>query len=153
MQNEHKIITDFSTFISYIKNENNTLVFTNGCFDLLHQGHIHLLNEAKKLGDILIVAVNDDASIKRLKGNTRPIETLAVRMQKLANLPVVDYIISFSEDTPLDLIKQIQPTILVKGGDYKMENIIGKEYAIEVVIIPLLVGFSTTKIIETNNHN
>ena len=106
---------------------------------------MHLLKEAKKLGDILIVAVNDDASVKRLKGIARPIESLAIRIQKLADLNFVDYVISFSEDTPLQLIQKIQPTYLVKGGDYSIDEIIGKEFAENIKIIPLLEGFSTTQ--------
>lgn len=153
MQKNDKIISDLAVFISSFQNKNKTIVFTNGCFDLLHEGHLHLLKEAKKLGDILIVAVNDDASIKRLKGNARPIETLAIRMQKLADLPIVDFVISFSEDTPLSLIQQLKPIVLVKGSDYTIENIVGYDLVKKVVIIPLLDGFSTTKIIENNKSN
>ncbi|MEZ5025350.1 MAG: adenylyltransferase/cytidyltransferase family protein [Chitinophagales bacterium] len=143
--NSNKIITNLDQFLIDIKKDKNNIVFTNGCFDLLHEGHLHLLKEAKKLGDILIVAVNDDASVKRLKGIARPIESLKVRMQKLADLNFVDYIISFSEDTPLELIQKTQPTYLVKGGDYSVDEIIGKEFAENIKIIPLLEGFSTTQ--------
>ena len=153
MQKNDKIISDLAVFISSFQNKNKTIVFTNGCFDLLHEGHLHLLKEAKKLGYILIVAVNDDASIKRLKGKERPIETLAIRMKKLAELSIVDYVISFFEDTPLSLIQQLKPTILVKGGDYTIENIVGHNLVEKVAIIPLLDGFSTTKIIENNKSN
>ncbi|MCB0508885.1 MAG: adenylyltransferase/cytidyltransferase family protein [Bacteroidetes bacterium] len=143
--NSNKIITSLDQFLIDIKKDKNNIVFTNGCFDLLHEGHLHLLKEAKKLGDILIVAVNDDASVKRLKGIARPIESLAIRIQKLADLNFVDYVISFSEDTPLQLIQKIQPTYLVKGGDYSIDEIIGKEFAENIKIIPLLEGFSTTQ--------
>lgn len=151
MDNHPKIITNLNTFLQHLDRENKTIVFTNGCFDLLHQGHLYLLNEAKKLGDMLIVAVNTDDSVKRLKGNTRPIESLETRLNKLSTLDIVDYVIAFSDDTPIQLIQQILPNVLVKGGDYKKEEIVGNNIAQEVVIIPLLDGFSTTKIISENN--
>ncbi len=147
-----KIVQNISDFLSKIERKNNTIVFTNGCFDLLHEGHLHLLKEAKKLGTTLLVAVNEDASVKRLKGDVRPIESLEIRMQKLAQLSEVDYVLSFSEDTPWLLIKNIQPDILVKGDDYKIEDVIGREFAQKVVLIPLLDGYSTTKLIE-RKHN
>lgn len=147
-----KIVQNIADFLSKIERKNNTIVFTNGCFDLLHEGHLHLLKEAKKLGTILLVAVNEDASVQRLKGNARPIESLEIRIQKLAEISEVDYIISFSEDTPYSLIKTIQPNILVKGGDYKMEEVVGREFVQQVVLIPLLAGYSTTKLIE-RKHN
>ncbi|HRH56037.1 MAG TPA: adenylyltransferase/cytidyltransferase family protein [Chitinophagales bacterium] len=146
-----KIIIDLDAFLQQHERKKQTIVFTNGCFDLLHEGHLYLLKAAKKLGDILIVAVNDDASVKRLKGITRPIESIELRMQKLANLEIVDYVIPFEEDTPLLLIEKIKPNVLVKGGDYKKEEIVGNKIALQTVIIPLLEGFSTTKIIEQNN--
>lgn len=149
MNNSTKIISDLENFLSSFDRINKTIVFTNGCFDLLHEGHLYLLKEAKKSGDILIVAVNSDASVKKLKGNSRPIQTLQTRLKKLSDLPEVDYVISFAEETPLQLIEKIKPNIIVKGGDYSPDNVIGKEYAQHVVIIPLLEGFSTTKIIQT----
>ncbi len=133
--------------------ENKSIVFTNGCFDLLHKGHIHLLEEAKKLGDILVVAINTDDSVKKLKGETRPIDNIETRINKLQKLGIVDFILTFSEETPIQLIEKIKPTILVKGSDYQPENIIGKEFAQMVITIPLLDGFSTTKIIENNLEN
>ncbi len=150
-EDSSKIIRDVESFLSHRKNK--TIVFTNGCFDLLHEGHLHLLKEAKKLGDILIVGVNDDASVKRLKGEKRPVENLETRIQKLSELNEVNLIVSFSEDTPFQLIQKIQPDILVKGNDYKEEDIVGgdlvKERSGKVVLIPLLDGFSTTKKIES----
>ena len=151
MDNYPKIVSDVDLFLQLLNRKNQTIVFTNGCFDLLHEGHLHLLKEAKKLGNILIVAVNADDSIKRLKGNSRPIETLETRLNKLSTLDEVDYLISFSEDTPLYLIQKIQPDKLVKGGDYKKEEIAGNNIVKEVVIVPLLEGFSTTKTISKNN--
>ena len=142
-----KIVSDSDSFISSLHGKDKTIVFTNGCFDLLHDGHLHLLTEARKLGDVLIVGINDDASVQRLKGEKRPIESLEIRLKKLAELEIIDYVISFSEDTPLQLIEQTKPDILVKGGDYKIDNIIGSHLVKKVVIIPLLDGFSTTKII------
>jgi D-beta-D-heptose 7-phosphate kinase/D-beta-D-heptose 1-phosphate adenosyltransferase len=143
-----KIIQDLDSFIVTLRCINKTIVFTNGCFDLLHKGHLHLIAESKKLGDLLIVAVNDDASVKRLKGATRPVESLETRMKHLAAIEIVDYIFSFSEDTPLQIIEKIQPDVLVKGGDYKKEEVVGNHIAQKTVIIPLLDGFSTTKIIQ-----
>lgn len=142
--------------LSSILNEirkNNTIVFTNGCFDLLHEGHLHLLKEAKKLGDILIIGINDDASVKRLKGNTRPIEQLETRILHLNNTGLADFVIPFTEDTPLSLIEKIQPQIIVKGSDYTKENIIGSNIAEQTVIIPIIEGFSTTKKIEFLQKN
>lgn len=152
MHNTLKCILNTAVFLSELNRKNKTIVFTNGCFDLLHKGHLHLLNEAKKLGDILIVAINNDASVKRLKGETRPIESLDIRMQKLANLEIVDYVIPFEEDTPLLLIEKIKPNVLVKGGDYKKDEIIGNQLVKNIVIIPLLEGFSTSKIIESKGN-
>jgi D-beta-D-heptose 7-phosphate kinase/D-beta-D-heptose 1-phosphate adenosyltransferase len=151
MDSHPKIISDLNSFLQHLDRKNQTIVFTNGCFDLLHQGHLHLLQAAKKLGDLLIVAVNNDDSIKRLKGESRPIESLETRLSKLCKLDEVDFVISFSNDTPLHLIQKIQPDRLVKGGDYLPENIIGKEFVKQVITIPLLEGFSTTQIISKNN--
>jgi len=151
MKQQHaKIFSDLSLLQENIP-DNKTIVFTNGCFDLLHEGHLYLLSEAGKLGDVLIVAVNSDASVKRLKGDNRPIEELAIRCKHLAELDDVQYIISFEEDTPIQLIRHLHPHVLVKGGDYAADKIAGAEFVIqcggEVVIIPLLEGYSTTKII------
>jgi D-beta-D-heptose 7-phosphate kinase/D-beta-D-heptose 1-phosphate adenosyltransferase len=148
-----KIILDAQEISSHIDRKNKTVLFTNGCFDLLHAGHLHLLKECRKLADTIIVGLNDDASIKRLKGNNRPIDNLSIRIEKLSKLDEVDFIIPFSEDTPLHLIKKIRPDILLKGGDYKAEQIVGANeviaYGGKIVVIPLLEGFSTTKIIES----
>lgn len=132
--------------------ENTILVFTNGCFDLIHRGHIEYLNEAKKLGDKLIVGLNTDHSVKRLKGEKRPIFTLMDRAFLLDNLKAVDFVIPFNDDTPINLIETIRPNILVKGGDYKPEDIVGYEQVIsyggKVLTIPFVKGYSTTSIIE-----
>jgi D-beta-D-heptose 7-phosphate kinase/D-beta-D-heptose 1-phosphate adenosyltransferase len=128
------------------------IVFTNGVFDILHQGHIKILSEAALYADILIVGINADASVKRLKGDNRPINTEASRALLLAALVITDAIISFEEDTPLELITFIKPQVLVKGGDYTLDTIVGAKEVIanggEVKIIALEEGFSTTRIIE-----
>lgn len=128
------------------------IVFTNGVFDILHQGHIASLSEAASYGHILIVGVNADASVKRLKGETRPINSEESRALLLASLVMIDAVLIFEEDTPLHLITNILPDVLVKGGDYTVEQIVGAKEVIanggEVKIAPILEGFSTTRIIE-----
>lgn len=129
------------------------IVFTNGVFDILHSGHIKLLSEAATYADVLIVGVNSDASVKRLKGNGRPVNAEASRALILSALVMVDAVIIFEEDTPINLIQLIKPNILVKGGDYALDTIVGaKEVTAnngEVKIIPLEEGFSTTGIIKS----
>lgn len=127
----------------------NKIVFTNGCFDILHIGHLNYLNHARDLGGLLIVGLNDDDSIKRLKGKERPINPLNNRALMLAGLECIDYVVSFSEDTPLELIKAIQPDVLVKGGDYHNKEVVGSEYAKEVILIDFVEGYSTSNIIDS----
>ena len=126
--------------------------FTNGCFDILHEGHIFSLSQAASEADILIVGVNSDASTKRLKGDERPINNEQSRSLLLASLAIVDAVVIFEEDTPLNLIVTILPDVLVKGGDYTIEQIVGAKEVIanggRVVINPIVQGFSTTGIIE-----
>ena len=128
------------------------IVFTNGCFDVLHFGHVHYLLEAKKLGDILVVGLNSDDSVRRLKGPTRPINGEKERAFVLASLAFVDYITLFEEDTPGNLIKVVQPDVLVKGGDYTIEQIVGADFVMQnggtVTTIPFVEGYSSTQIIE-----
>jgi D-beta-D-heptose 7-phosphate kinase/D-beta-D-heptose 1-phosphate adenosyltransferase len=128
------------------------IVFTNGCFDLLHVGHVRYLQEAKKLGDLLVVGVNSDASVKRLKGPTRPVQTENDRAEILAALGAVDYTVIFTEDTPLDLIQKVKPGVLVKGGDWKPEQIVGSDFVMsqggKVMSLQFVDGKSTTKLIE-----
>ena len=130
---------------------NKKIVFTNGVFDILHEGHIASLSEAALYGHILIVGVNSDASVKRLKGDSRPVNSETSRALLLASLVMVDAVILFEEDTPLNLITTILPDILVKGGDYTIEQIVGAKEVMahggEVKIAPILEGFSTTGII------
>lgn len=125
-----------------------SIVFTNGVFDVLHRGHIAILSEAAKQGDQLIVALNSDASVKRLKGETRPVNGEADRALLMAALVMVDAVIIFEEDTPLELIRELLPDVLVKGGDYTEDTIVGakevKSNGGKVVIIPLEEGYSTT---------
>lgn len=135
------------------RKNNKKIVFTNGCFDILHVGHITYLNEARKLGDKLIVGLNSDASVKRLKGTTRPINTEEDRALLLAALQSVDLVVIFEEDTPYTLIKYIQPDVLVKGGDYKPEEVVGREFATELKLINFVDGYSTTGIIKDIRHN
>lgn len=130
-----------------------TVVFTNGCFDLLHYGHIDYLEKARSLGDRLIVGLNGDESIRRLKGTDRPITPLESRARVLAALECVDLVVSFEEDTPLHLIETLHPDILAKGGDYTIETIVGSDFVLsrggEVEIIPLVEGYSTSSIVES----
>lgn len=129
-----------------------TVSFTNGCFDILHKGHIFSLSQAAREGDYLIVGVNSDASTKRLKGSSRPINDENARALLLASLEMVDSVIIFEEDTPLELIKTILPDVIVKGGDYTVEQIAGAKEVIanggRVVINPIVEGFSTTGLVE-----
>ena len=133
------------------KKNGKSIIFTNGCFDLLHPGHLHVLGAAKDLGDILIVGLNSDESVKTLKGPDRPVMNESSRAILLAGLEMVDYVVIFTEETPLNLIREINPNIIVKGGDYAADEIVGsahvEAYGGEVVTIPLLEGFSTTGII------
>lgn len=132
--------------------DHKTLVFTNGCFDILHPGHIHLLREAADMGDLLVVGLNSDDSVRRLKGPERPLNDEASRALLLSSLVFVDFVVLFSEDTPLNLIKQLKPEILVKGGDYRPEEIVGYEFLASIggktVTVPLLKGHSTTGLID-----
>ncbi len=131
---------------------NKTIAFTNGVFDILHEGHIKILSQAATFADVLIVGVNSDNSVKRLKGNDRPITNEHSRSLILASLIMVDAVIIFDEDTPINLIKKIMPDVLIKGGDYTLQNIVGADEVTsnggKVEIIPLQQGFSTTNIIE-----
>ena len=134
------------------KEENKKIVFTNGCFDLIHLGHIEVIARSADLGDILIIGMNTDNSIKRLKGKNRPIVEEISRAKQLAALEFVDAVVFFDEDTPIDLIKMINPNLITKGGDYNSDQVIGNDIVAqnngEVVIIPLTQGYSTTSILE-----
>lgn len=136
-----------------IQLQNKDIVFTNGCFDIIHSAHIKLLNFCKNKGDILIVGLNSDESIKRIKGSTRPINNLNERIDLLLSLNIVDYIVVFTEDTPYNIIKYIQPNIIVKGGDYKKEDIVGGEYSNEIIIFNYIQNKSTSSIIKIIQNN
>lgn len=127
------------------------IVFTNGCFDLLHRGHIYLLREAKALGDLLVVAINSDQSVKAIKGPTRPILSETDRLELIASMEMVNYVLLFDEPDPYNIISILRPHILVKGGDWSTEEVIGGDLVQgnggKVVVVPYLKGFSTTEII------
>jgi len=140
--------------ISLLKKKNQIIGFTNGCFDLLHNGHLVLLSEAKKRCDYLIVGLNSDSSIRLIKGNGRPVDEEKVRVSKLSEQKDVNAIVVFAEENPLELIKKITPHILFKGSDYSKREIIGKDFIIEkggkVLLIDILEGYSTTNIINNS---
>ena len=123
------------------------IVFTNGCFDILHRGHIEYLKQSKKLGTYLIVGINSDNSVRRLKGENRPVNNQWDRKSILEELRCVDEVIIFEEDTPYELIKKVEPDIITKGGDYKVEDVVGHDLA-QIVIIPYLEGYSTSNILK-----
>ncbi|MCG6148850.1 D-glycero-beta-D-manno-heptose 1-phosphate adenylyltransferase [Leptospira levettii] len=132
--------------------EGKKIVFTNGCFDILHPGHVSYLAQARDLGDYLWIGVNSDESVRRLKGESRPINSCEDRMMVLAALSSVDFVSSFSEDTPLEILKKVRPSIHSKGGDYQIETLpeykILKEMGADIQILPFVSGKSTTKILE-----
>ena len=149
-QSSEDFIKDFESIknlVDNLKQKDKTIVFTNGCFDILHLGHVKYLESAKNMGDVLIVGLNSDASVKRLKGETRPINPQYDRAYLLAALECVDYVVIFDEDTPYELIKIVQPDILVKGGDYRYQNVVGSDIAKEVRFVDFIDGKSTTGII------
>jgi len=135
-----------------LKRQRKKVVFTNGCFDLLHSGHIHLFREAKKLGDVFFVAVNDDASVKKIKGASRPVFPLEERLEVLEAVEDIDYLTFFSEETPQEIIASLLPDVLVKGGDWRPEEVVGKREVEQsggvVVVIPYLKGYSSSVIIK-----
>ncbi|MFA5115251.1 MAG: D-glycero-beta-D-manno-heptose 1-phosphate adenylyltransferase [Candidatus Omnitrophota bacterium] len=143
---------ELKKIVSGLKKRGERIVFTNGCFDLLHYGHVRYLEEAKKKGDVLVVALNSDSSIKRIKGRQRPIINEGDRMGTIAALESVDYVTVFDEDTPFKIIKLLRPDILVKGADWNRRNIVGadfvKSYGGGVNTLKLSRGRSTTAIIE-----
>ncbi len=134
-----------------LKKQGKKVVFTNGCFDLVHGGHVRLFQEAKKQGDVLVVALNDDASVRKLKGPSRPIFPLAERWEILEAIETIDYLTSFSEETPQEIIAALLPDVLVKGGDWRPDEVVGKKEVEaaggKVVIVPYLKGHSTSSVI------
>lgn len=151
---EKKILTrdELNRRLAYYRFRNQKIVFTNGCFDLLHAGHVEYLRQAAQEGDVLIIGLNSDASVTRLKGEGRPLQTQQARALTLAALSFVDVVVIFDEDTPYELIKTVQPHALVKGSDYRIEEIVGHDVVLSrggvVFTIPLVLGYSTTTLIE-----
>lgn len=148
-------ITSLEKSCREIRLKNKKIIFTNGCFDIIHPGHIHILSKAKSLGDILVVGLNSDLSVKKLKGDKRPLVSEDDRSRVLLSLRFVDYVIIFNELTPLKVIKKIKPDLLVKGGDYNENDIVGsdfvKAYGGQVEIIKFLDGYSSSNYIDNLN--
>ncbi len=146
-----KTIIQLKKITARLKTKGKTIVFTNGCFDILHYGHAKYLEAAKRKGDILVVAINSDASVKRIKGRNRPIVGEKNRLNLVAALESVDFVILFKEDTPLRMIKEVRPDILIKGADWNKNEIVGtnfvNSYAGKVLTIKLIKGLSTTNLI------
>jgi len=147
------LLEKFTETLNSLRKSGKKIVFTNGCFDILHMGHVKYLEKAKKLGDILVVGVNSDNSVKRLKGKNRPINPLNDRCCVISSLKSVDFVIPFEEDTPIELIAAIAPDILVKGGDYKDKEVIGEEIAKKLVLIDFIEGRSTSNTISKIQKN
>lgn len=145
--------SDLEDKLARLKEQNLKIVFTNGCFDILHKGHVNYLKKARELGDFLVVGLNSDESVRVLKGESRPINNQEDRKYLLEALDCVDAVVIFNEETPYELIKSLKPNILVKGGDYKAENVVGKDLVQEVKIIPFVKGYSTSSIIEKSANN
>jgi D-beta-D-heptose 7-phosphate kinase/D-beta-D-heptose 1-phosphate adenosyltransferase len=147
-----KSLGDIQAIVVAARNDGKRVAFTNGCFDLLHRGHVHVLREARACGDVLIVGINSDESVKQIKGSARPVLPESDRCELLGAMEMVDFVILFNESDPYDLIAAIQPDVLVKGGDWNSEKIIGADLVEEgggrVVVVPYIKGFSTTEIIE-----
>lgn len=149
---EQKIVSRDFFVENAVKLHRQKIVFTNGCFDVLHFGHVHYLLQAKALGDILVVGLNSDDSVRRLKGPSRPINGEKERAFVLAALSCIDYVVVFEEDTPKKLIETVRPDVLVKGGDYALDQIVGADFVTRnggtVTTLPFVEGFSSTRIIE-----
>jgi D-beta-D-heptose 7-phosphate kinase/D-beta-D-heptose 1-phosphate adenosyltransferase len=157
---EEKIVFDWSVLderLAEWRRQGLRIGFTNGCFDLLHPGHVKVLAEARAACDRLIVGLNDDASVTRLKGKGRPLQDVHARAEVLAALEAVDLVVVFAEDTPLKLIKQVRPRVLVKGGDYRREQVVGREVVEaaggEVILVEPVPGFSTTRIVQKSEKS
>ena len=152
MSGKIKTLDELEPIVAAAKRDGKTVVFTNGCFDLLHRGHVHLLRQSKNLGDILIVAVNSDRSVREIKGPTRPILPEVDRLSLISAMEMVDYVILFEEPDPYRVIKALRPNVLVKGGDWAEDEVVGsdvvKQNGGRVELVPYLKGFSTSEIIE-----
>jgi D-beta-D-heptose 7-phosphate kinase/D-beta-D-heptose 1-phosphate adenosyltransferase len=152
MANKIKTQTELISILEDFRRNGKKIVFTNGCFDLLHIGHIKYLREAKGFGDILVVALNSDSSVRRLKGDKKPLIPQSERAEVLSALEMVDYVTIFDEDTPYEIIKELQPDVLIKGGDWTIEKIVGRDIVEakggKVIAIPFIEGASTSRIVE-----
>lgn len=151
VREKYKSAAELEATLQRLRAEGKRIVFTNGCFDLLHPGHVHLLRAAKQAGDVLVVAINTDASVKRLKGEGRPVLTTEERAELLCALEMVDYVVSFEEADPLTLIRRLSPDVLVKGGDWAKDRVVGADWVEgrggEVLIVPQRPGYSTTALL------
>ncbi len=151
MRDKIKTVQELQPLLSILRATGKKIVFTNGCFDLIHTGHTRYLAKAKSFGDILVVAVNSDASVRVIKGSKRPINSEADRMETLAALESVDFVTMFGEPDPHRIISELQPDVLVKGGDWRVDQIIGRDVVEtrggKVVTVPYLEGASTTSIV------
>jgi D-beta-D-heptose 7-phosphate kinase/D-beta-D-heptose 1-phosphate adenosyltransferase len=145
-------LRNLEEILTALKKDGKRVVFTNGCFDLLHSGHVFLFKQAKNLGDVLVVAVNDDRSIKKIKGSSRPIFSLEERLEILEAIEHIDYLIPFAVETPQKLISRLLPDVLVKGEDWKKNGVVGREVVEQaggkVVLVPLSQGQSTTALLD-----
>ncbi len=152
MTDKNKTQDELANILNNLKRAGKRIVFTNGCFDILHVGHIRYLKEAKGYGDILIVAVNSDSSVKSIKGDKRPIVSQSERAEVVSALEMVDYVTMFDEDTPYNIIKKLQPDVLIKGSDWTIDKIVGRDIVEarggKVIAIPFIEGASTTGIVE-----
>jgi D-beta-D-heptose 7-phosphate kinase/D-beta-D-heptose 1-phosphate adenosyltransferase len=152
MNRKIKSLSALKKILRQLRRKNKKIIFTNGCFDLLHRGHVEYLKRAKSLGDALIIGLNSDESVKRLKGKSRPVNNLDDRAEVLAGLECVDLVTIFDEDTPLDLIGALRPDVLVKGADWKNNEIVGSElvrsYGGKVALVRYLKGYSTTSLLK-----
>ena len=140
---------ELGQIVEGLKKEGKRICFTNGCFDIIHQGHVRYLEEARGKGDCLIVGVNTDSSVREIKGESKPIVPLEGRMTVLAALEAVDYVVPFAEPDPFELISYLRPHVLVKGGDWDEQEVVGRELVEQTIVVPYIEGTSTSRIIET----
>ena len=152
MRSKLKTLSEVAEIAAQARQQGQSVVFTNGCFDLLHRGHVHILREARASGDLLIVGINSDISVRSIKGPLRPILPQTDRIELIAAMEMVDYVVLFDEPDPYRVIAAIKPNVLAKGGDWSAEKIVGADIVEQnggrVAVIPYLPGFSTTEIIE-----
>ncbi len=147
-----KSLSSLKKIINNLRRQRKALVFTNGCFDIVHRGHVEYLKKARAMGDVLIVGLNSDSSVKRLKGKGRPVNSQKDRCEVLAGFEFVDFVTIFNEDTPFNLINELRPDVLVKGADWKKSEIVGsdivKSYGGKVAVVKYIKGYSTTKLLK-----